>query len=162
MQRLAMCRLAVEEFRRLTVDPREAVRETPSYTVDTLTGLREELGPLTAILLVVGADAFVTLPTWSRWTKLFALAHIVVVPRPGFALHAALPPALNSAYNSRLTTDKALLSKGVGRIYSQQVTPQPISATRIRELAWGCQPLDGYTPKKVAEYIQSHNLYRSH
>src|SRR4051812_16662064 len=42
MQRLAMCRLAVEEFPRLAVDPREALRPTPSYTVDTLKSIRED------------------------------------------------------------------------------------------------------------------------
>ena len=161
MQRLAMCRLAVEEFPRLTVDPREALRGTPSYTVDTLTGIRQDVGPATPIDLIMGADTFVTLPGWSRWTELFALAHIVIVPRPGFAMPSPLPPSLNSAYNSRLTTDKALLSKGVGRIYVQTVTPNAISATRLREMTWGYQPIERYTPKKVTEYIESHNLYRS-
>ena len=160
MQRLAMVRLAVEEFPRLTVDPREALRGTPSYTVDTLAGIREEVGAK-PIVLILGADTFVTLPSWSRWVELFGLAHIVVVDRPNFTMPNPLPPALAGAYNSRLTTDKGLLSKGVGRIYVQRVTPQPISATRLREMAWGYQPLEHYTPKKVAEYIESHNLYRS-
>ena len=161
MQRLAMARLAVEEFPRLTVDPREALRDKPSYTVDTLTAIREEAGPATPILLIMGADTFVTLPTWNRWVELFGLAHIVIVPRPTFSLPNPLPPALAGAYNSRHTADRGLLSKGFGRIYTQTVTPQPYSATRIREMAWGYQPLERYVPKKVAEYIESHNLYRS-
>ena len=161
LQRLAMCRLAVEEFPRLSVDPREAVRETPSYTVDTLTSIREEVGPTAPVVLIVGADTFVTLPTWSRWTALFALAHIVIVPRPGFTMPEPLTPALNGAYSSRLTTDKGLLSKGFGRIYVQTVAPNAISATRLREMTWGYQPIERYTPKKVAEYIEAHNLYRS-
>jgi nicotinate-nucleotide adenylyltransferase len=161
MQRLAMCRLAVEEFPRLSVDPREALRDTPSYTVDTLTSIREEVGATSPIMLILGADTFVTLPTWSRWTDLFALAHIVIVPRPGFTMPNPLLPALNSAYNSRLTTDKALLSKGFGRIYIQTVAPNAISATRLREMTWGYQSIERYTPKKVAEYIEAHNLYRS-
>ena len=160
-QRLAMCRLAVEEFPRLTVDPREALRETPSYTVDTLTSIRQEIGPTAPLDLIVGADTFATLPTWSRWTDLFGLAHIVIVPRPGFAMPNPLPPALNGAYNSRLTADKGLLSKGFGRIYVQTVAPNAISATRLREMTWGYQPIERYTPKKVAEYIAAHNLYRS-
>lgn len=161
MQRLAMCRLAVEEFPRLKVDPREALRGTASYTIETLTGLREEVGPATPLLLIVGADTFVTLPNWNRWTELFGLAHIVIVPRPGFTMPDPLPAALHGAYNARVTKDKALLSKGVGRIYTQTVTPQPISATRLRAMVWGYQAIDPYTPKKVAEYILTHNLYRS-
>ena len=73
LQRLAMARLGVVEFPRLTVDPREALRPEPSYTIDTLTGLREELGS-TPILLLLGADTFATLPTWKRWLELFGLA----------------------------------------------------------------------------------------
>ena len=160
LQRLAMVRLAVEEFPRLVVDPREALRGTPSYTVDTLSAMREEVGA-TSILLIMGADTFVTLPTWNRWVDLFGLAHIIIVPRPNFTMPDPLPPALAGAYNSRKTTDKALLSKGVGRIYTQTVTQQPISATRLREMAWGYQPLERYLPAKVAEYLNTHNLYRT-
>lgn len=161
MQRLAMARLAVEEFPRLSVDPREALRGTPSYTVDTLTSFREELGPATPIVLILGADTFVTLPTWNRWVDIFGLAHICIVPRPNFTLPNPLPPALAGAYSSRKTENKALLSTGVGRIYTQTITPQAISATRLRAMAWGYQSLDGFMPAKVAEYINSHNLYRS-
>ena len=161
MERLAMCRLAVEEFPRLSVDPREAMRATPSYTVDTLTSIRAEVGPTAPVVLIVGVDTFVTLPTWSRWTELFALAHIVIVPRPGFTMPDPLTPSLQGAYSSRLTTNKGLLSKGFGRIYVQTVAPNAISATRLREMTWGYQPIERYTPKKVAEYIEAHNLYRS-
>lgn len=161
MHRLAMCRLAIEEFPRLKVDPREALRGAPSYTVDTLTGMRQESGPDTPIVLIMGADTFVTLPTWKRWTELFGLAHIVIVPRPGFTMPDPLPAELKGAYSARVTKDKALLSKGVGRIYTQTVTPHPISATRLRAMVWGYQPIDHYTPKKVAEYIDTNNLYRS-
>jgi nicotinic acid mononucleotide adenylyltransferase len=35
------------------------------------------------LALIVGADAFLGLPTWHRWREVFALAHVVVVPRPG-------------------------------------------------------------------------------
>jgi ribosome-associated protein len=33
--------------------------------------------------LIVGADAFLGLPTWYRWRELFDLAHVVVVAGPG-------------------------------------------------------------------------------
>ena len=160
LQRLAMARLGVEEFPRLTVDPREALRNAPNYTVDTLTELRHELGTA-PILLLLGADTFATLLSWKRWPELFGLAHIVLVSRPGYKLPEPLPPALAGALSARRTNEPGLLSKGVGRIYTQKVTPQPISATRIRELAWACQPLDRLVPRAVAEYIESHNLYRS-
>ena len=159
LQRLAMARLGVVEFPRLTVDPREALRSVPNYTIDTLTGLREELGA-TPILLLVGADTFVTLPTWKRWAELFGLAHLVVIARPGHELSEPLPAVLASALASRQTADPDLLFRGAGRIYRQAVTPQQISATRIRELVRAGQRLDGLVPASVAKYIESHSLYR--
>ncbi|MBK8739267.1 MAG: nicotinate-nucleotide adenylyltransferase [Betaproteobacteria bacterium] len=158
--RLAMARLGAGEFSRLTVDPREALRAAPSYTVETLTGLREELGSA-PLLLLLGADTFATLPTWKRWQELFGLAHIVLVARPGVDADAALAPELADALAARRTGDPGLLSGGAGRIYRQAVTPQPISATRIRELVRARQPITGMAPRAVIEYIEFHNLYRN-
>ena len=159
LQRLAMTRLAVAEFPRLTVDPREALRNDPSYTVNTLTSLREELGA-TPILLLLGADTFVTLPGWKRWPELFGLAHIVIVERPGYTMPEPLPATLAGAVSARMIQKPDLLTSGVGRIYRQTVTPQPISATRIRELVHARQRITGLTPRAVIEYIEIHNLYR--
>ncbi len=80
--RLAMLRLAVAEFPGLVVDSREVDRAGKSYTVLTLEALRRE-DAQRPLLLLVGADAFRGLPSWHRWRELFALAHLVVVARPG-------------------------------------------------------------------------------
>ena len=64
-----------------------------SYTVLTLEELRAE-EPARPLALIVGADAFLGLPTWHRWREIFDLAHVVVVARPGVALEGALPPPL--------------------------------------------------------------------
>ncbi len=45
---------------------------------------REE--PSRPLALIVGADAFLELPTWHRWRELFELAHVIVVARPGIAV----------------------------------------------------------------------------
>ena len=158
--RLAMARLGAGEFPRLMVDPREALRATPSYTIETLTGLREELGSV-PLLLLLGADTFATLPAWKRWQELWGLAHIVLVARPGVDADAPLAPELADALAARRTGDPGLLSRGAGRIYRQVVTPQPISATRIRERVRARQPITGMAPRAVIEYIEFHNLYRN-
>lgn len=160
LQRLAMARLGVATFPRLRVDPREALCAEPSYTIDTLTALRAELNA-SPILLLLGADTFATLPTWKRWQELLGLAHIVVVARPDHQLTGPLPPALAVTLAASRTEDSGLLSRRAGHIYYQGVTPQPISATRIREMVRAGQPLDGMVPPAVAEYIATHLLYRS-
>jgi nicotinate-nucleotide adenylyltransferase len=160
LDRLAMTELAVLEFPRLSVDPREALSDAPSYTADTLAAIRGEVGS-TPLLLLLGADAFATLNTWKTWERLFELAHLVLVTRPRFVLPDPLPAELGAAYRRRSVSDPGLLSSGVGRIYQQAVSPQPISATAIRTLLHQGHRPDGLLPDAVIRYIDSHGLYRT-
>src|SRR5262245_56588121 len=84
-QRLQMVKLATAGNPLFAVDDRELKRTGPSYTFDTLTELRSERGAAQPLCLLVGADAFLEIATWHRWTELFGLAHVVVAHRPGFS-----------------------------------------------------------------------------
>jgi nicotinate-nucleotide adenylyltransferase len=161
--RLAMLRLAVAEFPGLAVDEREINRSGKSYTVLTLEELRRE-DAQRPLLLLLGADAFLGLPTWHRWREIFALAHIVVVARPGVALAEGLPAPLVSEWAARLVRDPAILfSTPAGAIYEAFVPPQPIAATTIRaQLATGATGRDAVSqllPRAVMAYIARHGLY---
>ena len=161
--RVAMLRLAVAEFPGLVVDPREVNRAGKSYTVLTLEALRRE-DAQRPLLLLVGADAFRGLPSWHRWRELFALAHLVVVARPGLPLGADLPPPLAAEREARLAQDPAILfSTPAGAIYEERVAPQPISATTIRaQLARGpagAAEVSRLLPRAVLTYIDQHHLY---
>ena len=161
--RLAMLRLGAAEFPGLAIDERELARPGRSYTVRTLEELRGEY-PTRPLLLLVGADAFRGLPTWHRWREIFALAHVVVVARPGVALAADLPEPLAVEWRTRRTGDPAaLFSAPAGAIYEARVSPQPISATVIRaQLARGPAgraAVDGLLPRDVLTYIDRHRLY---
>jgi nicotinate-nucleotide adenylyltransferase len=162
--RLAMLELARREFPRLTIDRREIDRGGKSYTVLTLEELRRE-DPARPLAWIVGADALGGLPTWHRWRELFDLAHLIVVARPGVALAAALPPALVSEWNARLTADSATLRERTsGAIFRQTITPQPISATAIRTALardpQGIAEIRGLLPESVLAYIHRNGLYR--
>lgn len=161
--RLAMLRLAVAEFPGLVVDEREINRSGKSYTVLTLEELRRE-DAQRPLLLLLGADAFLGLPTWHRWRGIFALAHIVVVARPGVALAEGLPAPLVPEWTARLVRDPAILfSTPAGAIYEAFVSPQPIAATTIRsQLATGATGRDAVSqllPRAVMAYIARHGLY---
>lgn len=161
--RVAMLDLALAEFPRLALDTREIARGGKSYTVDTLAALRADM-PGRPLLLLVGADAFLGFPKWHRWTDLFDLAHIVVVPRPGVALEPTLSGPLALQWQARSTADAGLLrARTAGSIYVQPVTAQPISSTAIREaLARGdaqAVEIAGLLPPAVLAYIESHRLY---
>ena len=108
--------IALREFPQLTLDTREIERGGKSYTVDTLAALRAEM-PTRPLVLLVGADAFLGFPQWHRWKDLFALAHIVVIPRPGIALESRLKEPLAAEWRQRLTADPGVLRHGNRRLH---------------------------------------------
>jgi len=161
--RLAMLRLAVAEFPGLVVDERELHRSGKSFTVLTLLELRRE-DAQRPLLLLLGADAFRGLPTWHRWREIFALAHVVVVARPGVAPAPELPEPLAAEWKARLVRDPAVLfATPAGAIFEQPVSPQPIAATAIRaQLMLGAEgrlAVSGLLPASVLAYIDRHHLY---
>jgi nicotinate-nucleotide adenylyltransferase len=163
-QRLAMLDLAVAEFPGLVVDPREIARAGKSYTVLTLGEMRAE-APVRPLALIVGVDAFAGFPTWHRWREVFALAHVVVVTRPGASIDAAIGGPLGDEWAARVTADPAQLeTKPAGAIYVQPIRPQPISATVIRRAlaqgAAGVAGVRGLLPPAVLAYIDRNQIYR--
>ncbi|MGN2244261.1 nicotinate-nucleotide adenylyltransferase [Frateuria sp. GZRR33] len=130
--RVALLRAALQGQDRLGLDTRELARGGASYTVDTLTELRSEVGDRPLVLLV-GADAFAGLPAWHRWQALFGLAHIAVLTRPGHG--GEWPGELAREIGPRLVSDpRRLHAAPAGMVVALEVTPLEISATRIRDL----------------------------
>ena len=163
--RLAMAELAIAGQAGLQVDAREIERAGRSYTVLTLEELRDE-APMRPLALIVGADAFLGLPSWHRWRELFELAHVVVVARPGTALDLSSRTAAASGLGAPPTDDAgALAASAAGAIVVQPVTPHDISATSIRSaLARGGAGVDSVRrllPPAVLAYIERNQLYRS-
>jgi nicotinate-nucleotide adenylyltransferase len=160
--RLRMLELARGEFPELRIDARELERPDKSYTVLTLEELRNAFQHRPLVLLV-GADAFLGLPSWHRWNELFELAHIAVATRPGVALDAAsMHPQLRQAWEERRTDDIGVVrTRPAGSIVPVIVAPQPISATAIRAaLARGAvDAVRGLLPAAVLAYIETHRLY---
>lgn len=140
-ERAAILRAALLGQDRLVLDERELDREGPSWTIDTLIDLRNEIGDERPLVLLIGADAFLGLPTWHRWGELFDHAHIGVLTRPGHEI-ASLPTELRIKVASRRCADAlALTQTPSGRVLQMPVTPLEISATYVRELlAAGAEP----------------------
>lgn len=130
--RVGMLRAALRGQQRLVLDTRELDRAGPSFTVDTLREFRAEQGDRPLVLLI-GADAFAGLPSWSRWRELFELAHLGVLSRPGVT--ALLPDELQHELTGRRAASASdLQGCPAGKVLDLAVTPVEISATRIREL----------------------------
>lgn len=156
-QRLALVQHAIADQPGLVMDDRELTRRGPSYTRDTLACLRSDLDD-TPLCLLLGMDAFVTLPTWHGWRELLQLAHIVVMHRPGS--EPTLADELKVLVASHRSDDGyALREQPAGRIVFQPVTQLDISATQIRcLLAQGKSPRY-LLPDAVLAYIGEQRLY---
>ena len=81
--RAKMLDLAVAGHSDLLVDRRELERKGRSFTVDTLQQTRMELGPSAALVWVLGIDSLAQLDTWHEWQRIFELANVLGVERPG-------------------------------------------------------------------------------
>ncbi len=156
--RLAMVERAIAGVSGFRVDPREIVRPGPSYTVDTLHDLRDEIGPAAPLVLIMGMDAFAGLPTWHRWRDILALAHVVVAQRPGDATRADAT-WLDAA--SVVDSPRALRARASGQVLFQAVTQLDISATRIRACLRAGRSARYLLPDDVCQYITEHAFYHN-
>jgi len=142
------------------LDHRELEREGPSYMADTLTSLRRSF-PDQPLCLILGQDAFAALESWHRWREIPALAHLLVLERPGYS--PELPPPLAALLeNRRLREPHELCHAPGGGILLHAVTQLAISATDIRERLASGRSVRYLLPETVNHFIDTQGLYDTH
>jgi nicotinate-nucleotide adenylyltransferase len=147
VHRLAMVRLAITHNPAFSLSTLEIERDGPSYTVDTLSRLRQQEGADCELFFIVGGDALPDLLTWRQPERLLELAKLVVVRRPEVEpvnlaqLRAGLP-----ALNTKLT---------------MLAGPQfAVSGTELRQRVRQGLPIRYQVPEAVWAYIGQHGLYQ--
>lgn len=160
--RLAMAQLAFADQPRCVLDDAEIRQHGPAWTIQTLERLRGAL-PDTSLVLIVGADAFLGLPTWHRWAELLDFTHVAVANRPGSTLDlSTMPPDLAALWQERYTTDaKQLRQRPSGQIVSFTIAPCPVSATRVRQAVSQGAAISDLVSPPVENYIRQHHLYQN-
>ena len=143
-QRLEMVRLACLGNSAFEVSPIEIERAGPSYTVDTLEALHANRS--SDLHFIVGADAAADLYRWRAAGRIVALARLVVVGRPGFALDRTALGHHLPGLEARLT-----LLEGPGL---------DISSSELRRRLAAGRPIRYLTPEPVVEYIARYGLYQ--
>jgi nicotinate-nucleotide adenylyltransferase len=157
--RLAMVKAAVADQPAFVVDDREIRRTGISYSVDTLTEMRQEF-PDRSLCLLLGMDAFLGLPNWHRWRELLGLAHIVVAHRPGWKA-PTMGPLGEVMVDHGTGTIRDLHDYPSGRVYVHAVTQLEISSTELRQLiVAGRDPLY-LVPEPVRQIIRETRCYAS-
>jgi nicotinate-nucleotide adenylyltransferase len=139
-QRLEMLRLAIDGHVGLRIDDREIKRKGPSFMVETLESIRQDVGADASLSLVLGSDAFAIFSEWRRWEDIIEIAHLVVLERP-------------------VESPQELLKTAAGKMTSLRVTQLEISATMIRDQINVGLAIDYLLPEKVQDYISQQKLY---
>jgi nicotinate-nucleotide adenylyltransferase len=155
--RLAMVKAAVESQPAFVVDDREIRRTGVSYSVDTLTEVRNEF-PDRSLCLLLGMDAFLGLPNWHRWRELLNLAHIVVAHRPGWKA-PTMGPLGEVMVDHGTGTIRDLHQNPSGRIYVHAVTQLEISSTELRQLIMAGRDPQYLVPEEVRQIIRETRCY---
>lgn len=157
-QRITMLELAIKKLELFQIDLREIERTSPSYMVETLQSLRREHKE-SSITLIIGYDAFLSLPKWHQWEKLIEFAHLLIINR-GLYNNEVTPSPLSALLKKHQVSEKEpLINYKAGAIYEFNAGNYPISSTEIRSLLKEQQNVSSLLPKEVYNYIKLQGLY---
>ncbi|HJN38448.1 MAG TPA: nicotinate-nucleotide adenylyltransferase [Gammaproteobacteria bacterium] len=164
--RLKMLELAIEPHENFKIDPRETLREGPSFTVLTLQELRQQYLN-ESLIFILGDDAFASLESWFMWETLLDYAHLVIIRR----FEPPLTKTLQSYLNQHLChQNQTINNHPSGFIYrlNQPLNPNQSSIIRQtlqshpRRFLTNSLNFDpNQLPQSVWEYILDHQLYAS-
>lgn len=158
-QRVEMLQLAIKSYPDFKIDLREIERDSPSYMVETLESFRTE-NENASISLILGYDAFLSLPQWHHWEKIIKLANLLVINRMQFS-NDPVPESIKKLLKTNKTEIKAdLLVKNAGVIYLFNAGNYEISSTNIREELIKNKNIESKLPKEVFNYIKQQELYQ--
>ena len=144
--RLEMTRHAVADNPHFTVSDMEVRRAGPTYTVDTLTELRENMGKGVDFYFILGIDALNELHRWCRPRDVLDMATVVGVSRAGEETidRAALESIRHGASDEVVIVNGPLVD---------------ISGADVRRRMAEGLSVRNMVPKVVEEYARLHGLY---
>jgi len=156
--RLAMTRIATAHYPKFIVNDVEINRPGPTYTIDTITAIREQI-PKQPLCLLIGEDVFASMNGWHDWKKIPDMVHLIIIDRPGVT--HPYNSEIQALFDERKTHDTHSLSKKPGgKIIRHLIDPLTISATKVRKKLKTGEDVSREVPPEVLRYIEQHHLYR--
>lgn len=137
--RYYLIQLAIGENHNLRASNIEFSLPIPSYTIDTLTYLKERY-PTKNFCLIMGGDNLATIEKWKNYQLLLEQYKIYVYKRPGYDLGTYATHT-----NVQVLDNVPMLN---------------ISATFIRAALKAGKSIQYLVPEKVYEYLTAYNIYR--
>lgn len=142
--RLAMCRLAAQNFPWMRAEDYELRQDCVSYSFYTVTYFAE-LYPDAQFFLLIGGDMLRTFTQWYRWQEILQ--------------HTALAAIAREPEEYRELVQCAENLRQYGGIELLNVETFPISSTKIRENVQKRRNNSCYLPENIVQYINERNLY---
>ena len=162
-KRLRLLQAGIEGEPLLRINPIELLRSGPTYTIDTLKALRDEIGPSVPLILILGADQWNNLHTWKDWSEFTSYCHLAVANRD-----ATTPSACDEVnrHMASLSVDPWRLTEtAYGRCTFFTIPAHAASSTKIRETFLAhpryeaLKRLEHWLPMRVAHAIARYHLY---
>ena len=135
--RLEMVNLAIEHTENVKSSNFEFQLQQPSYTIDTLTHLKERY-PDKEFVLIMGSDNLISLRKWKNYEIILRDYEIYVYPRPNYQSDES------AIYPSVTITDTPLMD---------------ISSTFIRKAISTNKNVQFFLPDSVIDFIDKKGLY---
>ena len=148
--RLAMVRIAVEDYPKLTASNIEFDLSQPNYTVNTLAVLEEKY-PEHSFSLIMGEDNLKSLHKWKNYEVILERHPIYVYPR-------VTPPLIPPQGGN--TPKKNIVFLEGGRVFKIDAPIIQISSTFIRKSIASRKSIRPLLPQNVWEYLDEMNFYR--
>jgi nicotinate-nucleotide adenylyltransferase len=142
-ERYLMTVIATASNAHFRVSRMEIDRPGPTYTIDTLRRLHEELGDVD-LYFITGADAILQILTWKDPEEVLTEARFIAATRPGYDL-------------DRL--EKELPQELEDRVHILEIPALAISSTDVRRRVREGRPVRYLLPEGVARYIEKNGLY---
>jgi nicotinate-nucleotide adenylyltransferase len=137
-QRLRMVNIAIENSEKFRSTNIEFKLPKPSFTIDTLTYLKEKY-PSKSFALIIGGDNAATFDKWKNYNEIIRQFEIYVYPRPGIDINEVC-----KKYPSFQIVNAPLVE---------------ISSSFIRNAVKEKKDIRHFLPEKVWEYIKEMHFY---
>jgi len=162
IHRLAMVRIAIEDYPKLQASNIEFDLPQPNYTVNTLAVL-EEKHPELEFCLIMGEDNLKSLHKWKNYEVILERFAIYVYPRVienTSKIPPSVPPQGGKPVKSNFSLEGNLLPENGKKITKIDAPIVEISSTFIRKNIASGNNIRPMLPKNVWEYLDEMNFYK--